>query len=184
MARRKKSESNGDDTEHGPGHNGAPPELTAEERQALHFRHTREYESALQVKKDAASAFLAVTRRIKAEGGKVSQIKISIALKTPEGEEAFLAEMSERAEVAQWNGVGVQMALFGGDGEEDRTPLIERSRAEGKRAGMRGDPRRAPYQGEAEQEWLAGHAEGQEILVSTNMKRGASADEIQLDDAA
>lgn len=166
MARRKKAET-ATSNEPGKGHNNPP--LNDAERQALHFRHVKEYEGALAVKKKGDADLKNCAKRIKAEGGSVKAIKLSIELATPEGESAFRARLAEQQEVAAWNGVGIQVDMFA----DERQPAEDRAFEEGKRAGMKGEDRKPPYDPSVpqHQKWLEGYGEGNAVLASEGFKR-------------
>jgi hypothetical protein len=135
--------------------------LRDDERQALHFRHVREFEAAQAIKKAADNDFKSVKDRIKDEGGSIGAIELTLKLRTEEGQEAFKAMMAEQAEVAKWNGVGVQIELFG----KDADPIYE----DGKRAAMNDEPAKPPghLAQKAQQRWLSGHADGRVALNAT-----------------
>lgn len=147
---------------------GAPPQigaLTDEQRQALHYQHCAQYEAAIATKKKADAAIKNVGKIIKAEGGSVDQVKKTLLARTPEGETELRREMAETLEALRWSGVevGETAELF----PEDRTPSIERARAEGKRAGLAGQPAKPPHDPNTEQyrAWMEGHGEGQTVLA-------------------
>lgn len=153
----------------GDNSNGAKPELTDAERQALHFQHVKTYQKALGAKKDADAKFKNACKVIKAEGGSVRAVKLTIDLQTPEGEAAFRARMAEEAEIAGWNGLGVQIDLFA----DERQPAEDRAFEEGRRAGMKGEPKKPPYDPSVPQygKWMDGHAEGNAVLASEGFKK-------------
>lgn len=151
----------------GEGHNSKP--LTDAERQALHFRHVKEYERELAAKKKADADLKNTAKRIKAEGGSVAKVKGSIELQTPEGEAAFRARMADMAEVALWNGVGIQVDMFA----DERQPAEDRAFEEGRRAGMKGEARKPPYDPSVPQyaKWMDGYTDGNAVLASEGFKR-------------
>lgn len=132
--------------------------LREDERQALHFRHVREFEASQAEKKRVDSDFKSVKDRIKEEGGSISAIELTLKLRTEEGQAAFKAAMAEQAEVARRNGVGVQVEMFG----KDVDPIHE----DGKRAAMNDEPCKPPAHlaQKAAQRWIGGHAEGRVAL--------------------
>lgn len=156
------------------GHNS---ELTDDQKQALHFRHTTEFEEAEKAKKDATTNFLNVSKRIKAEGGSVKAIKRGIALRTPAGEAAMKAEIEEALRIARWHGVAVgeQGALFP---DIDRAPATEKAENEGKRDGMQGKPRTCPYDTSTDQyrSYFKGYDIGQTLLMNSGFKKPAAPD--------
>lgn len=144
--------------------------LTDEQRQALHLnQHVPTYERALAKKKTADAEFKNACKLIKAEGGSVKKVKLSIELRTPEGEEAFRARLAEDAEVAAWNGLGIQVDFFA---DED-TPSDDKAFANGKRAGLAGEPAKPPHDPSTSQyrRWMEGHSEGNGILATQGFKK-------------
>lgn len=141
-------------------------ELTEAERQALHFRHCREYEVALAAKKKTDADLKNVGKRIKAEHDSVAKCKKTIDLRSPEGEAKLKAEIAETAECLRWAGVivGESKDLF----PEDRTPAVERAFNEGRRAGLDGQVCKPPHDPSVPQyqHWIDGWQEGQGALMS------------------
>jgi hypothetical protein len=158
----------------GPGHNS----LSDKDEQALHFVHVRDYEKALAEKKTADANFKNVAKRIKAEGGSVDDVKLTIQLRSPEGEKALKELMERQLRVARWNNlpVGTQAALF----DEDRRPIEERAAAEGKKAGMEGKtlevPNIYPPDSPAGQAFIKGWHEGQAAIFNIKPKDKPSAE--------
>lgn len=146
----------------GVGHNSGEVPLTADQKQALFFRHVRERKPLMETLNKAVSALRNYDKRVKAEGGSVRKIKYAIQLETPEGEAAMKAQIEEMAEVAVWMGA-TQMEMFG---LPDRTPSVDRAHAQGRAAGFAGekpeswggghDPHTAQYQ-----RWIEGYREAQ-----------------------
>lgn len=169
MARPKGAKNKAKDSggEPGQGHNSTP--LSDAERQALHFRHVKEYERELAAKKKADADLKNTAKRIKAEGDSVAAVKLTIELHTPEGEAAFRARMAEQAEVAAWNGVGMQVDMFA----DERQPAEDRAFEEGRRAGMKGESNKPPYDPSVPQHtrWLEGYSDGNAVLASEGFKR-------------
>jgi hypothetical protein len=145
----------------GEGHNVAG--LSDAQRQALHLsQHVPSYEKALAVKKKADADFKNTCKLIKAEGGSVKSVKLTLELRTPEGEAAFRVRMAQETEVAVWNGVGIQVDMFA----DERQPAEDKAFEAGKRAGMAGETAKPPHDPSTKQHarWLDGHAEGQAVL--------------------
>lgn len=137
--------------------------LSDAQRQALHLsRHVPDYEKALAVKKKADNDFKNTCKVIKSEGGSVDQVKMTISLRTVEGEQAFRDNLAAMQEAAEWNGVGVQIDLE----FNLRQPADDKAFDAGKRAGLAGESARAPYDPGTSQakRWLEGHADGQAVL--------------------
>lgn len=145
-------------------------ELTEGERQALHYRHCREYEVALAAKKKSDAEIKNVGKRIKAEHDSVAKVKKTIEARSPEGEAKLKAEIAETAEVLRWSGVSVgeTAELF----PEDRTPGVDRARAEGRRAGLDGQAAKPPHDPSVPQygAWMDGWQDGQGELASAFQK--------------
>ncbi len=129
----------------GPGHNGPPPPLTDEQRQALFFQHKRKYSAALAIKKEADAAFKNACKKAKAELGPsaVDSIKDALLLETPEGAALIEANIRRQAEIAKWMAVpfGKQADMFDGD----MMPAVDRAKAEGRRDGLAGKTLAPPY---------------------------------------
>lgn len=164
MARPKKDKTNGgaDAQPSSPpssGHNA----LTPEQEQALHLNvHVPLYEKFLAAKKKADADFKAKCKEIKSEGGSIDAIKLTVQLRTPEGEQAFRDQMALHNQVAAWNGLGIQVDMDYGE----REPAEDRAYGEGKRAGMKGERASPNYDPSTDQAqaWLRGHADGQAVL--------------------
>lgn len=179
-----KEQPNGSATkqEAGPGHNGAPAELTDEQRQALFFQHKKKYSAALAAKKAADVALKNVCKLAKSELGDdaVPSIKDALLLETAEGEVEFRARVERQMRVARWMGmpVGAQGNLFE---ENDRTPAADKAFADGKRAGLAGETAKPPHDPSTEQygRWMEGHAEGQAVVAKgfTPLEQAAAGDD-------
>jgi hypothetical protein len=146
-----------------------------EERQATFYRHTGEYEKALEKKKAADAAFKNVCKIIKTEGIQIEDIKTAISLKDPAGS-AILRDLIERQlRVARWMNapVGTQFSMLD---EVDRTPIDERAYEAGKRAGLAGDPATPPrsYTGELITKWTEGFNEGNAVLAQGIKEKNAA----------
>ncbi len=125
----------------GPGHNSGA--LDDEHLQALHIsNHLPLYERALKAKKDADATFKNACKTIKSEGGSIEDIKLTIQLRTPEGEALLKARIEAQMRTARWAGVaiGTQADMFA----PDPRSLRERAFDEGKRAGLAGEPLNIP----------------------------------------
>jgi len=161
MARKKK------------GDGASAPKVTAEQMDddqlySLTEQHRKTYEVRLAAKKAADKALTDYGKIIKADLGPkgLQDIKDLIALSTPEGEAAMKADMQRQARVMRWMNIpiGTQGALF----EDDRTPLVERAYAEGKRQGLAGERQDNPHHvtTDAHREHNRGYADGQTALAS------------------
>ena len=156
------------------GHNGGPKvELTEEQRQALFFnQHLPKYKAALAAKKEADRILKQVCKIAKAELGEnaVGDIKLAIEAETPEGEAAIKARMESQARLLRWLGlpVGEQGTLF----PTDLTPAVDKARADGKRAGFKGETCSPPHDPSVPQHaaWIEGWHDGQAVLVQTKLR--------------
>lgn len=160
----------------GADHNHKQPHVAKEpldddQLQALFFKHKAEYEKALKAKKAADAEIKLVAKRLKAEGTKLSDVKVAIALESPEGEADLRDKIERELRVARWLGlpVGTQLSLLD---ETDRTPSDERAFEEGKRSGLKGEPASPPrgFAGANTQHWMRGHAEGNAVLLSKGIR--------------
>lgn len=160
------AKGNGDGAATGPQLSN---ELTDDQRAALTFQHKKTYEKLLAAQKAAVKALKDLGKEIKADLGKgaLQDIKDLIELESPEGEDKLKEEMERRARVMRWMGmdVGTQAEMFGAT---DRRPVTEKAFAEGKSAGLKGEPFRNPYH-----QTNPGHAEyarGYEVGQNTVMQ--------------
>lgn len=153
-----------------PGDNGGPGAMTSDERAALHFSHVRKFQAAKGDVDDARKELNRIKKLIQKEGGSVKQCEITILLQTEDGEKAFRARIESELQVAEWNGVGVQLGLFG---EVDRTPAADRHFADGKRAGLKAERRTPPNQVPQihHNDWLSGYDVGQEANQQAFIKQ-------------
>ena len=137
--------------------------LRDDERQALHFRHVKEFEASLLKENDAKKAHKKIKDRIKEEGGSIKALELTLALRTEDGQQAFQASMAEQVEIAKWNGVGVQLGMFSEQASNDA--IYE----DGKRAAMQDEPAKPPshLSQKPAQRWLAGFNAGRTALNVT-----------------
>lgn len=151
-----------------PGHNV----FSEENEKALHLsNHVPAYERALKAKKDADADFKNVCKTIKAEGGDIEDIKLTISLRTPEGEKKFKERLERQRRIAEWNNlpIGQQGWLL----DEDRRPLVERAFKDGEKAGLEGGDCRPPHapQTEAADAWIQGWQKSQAVLAAGFKKK-------------
>ncbi|TCU34070.1 hypothetical protein [Rhizobium azibense] len=151
-----------------PGHNG----ISEDQARALHLsNHVPAYERALKAKKEADAAFKNVCKVIKSEGGNVDDIKLTIKLRTPEGEKEFKELLDRQRRVAEWSNlpIGSQGWLL----DEDRRPITERAGKDGEKAGLEGKDCAPPHAAgtEAYDAWVNGWHAGQAML-SSGFKKG------------
>jgi ribosome modulation factor len=147
----------------GKDHNG----FDETKAKALHLsNHVPAYEKALKAKKDADANFKNVCKTIKSEGGSIDDIKLTIKLRTPEGEKEFEEDLKRQLRVADWNNlaIGQQGNLFG----PDRQTLEEKAFKEGEKAGLEGKDAKPPYSAENPgfQQWMEGWHKSQKILAA------------------
>lgn len=143
-----------------------PGELTDDQKAALFFQHAKQYEKALDTKKQADAAFKNVCKLIKSEGSSVEEIKL--AAMSPEALDAKIrAEIERSQRLSRWLGmpVGTQISLLD---EIDRTPSTDKARADGKRAGLAGLDASPPFAKHLPQaqDWLDGWHEGQAVVAA------------------
>jgi ribosome modulation factor len=146
---------------------GSNSKLSDQQEQALHFgNHVPAYEKALAAKKKADADFKNVCKTIKSEGGSIESIKLTIKLRTPEGEKEFKEMIERQRRIAEWNNlaIGQQGWLL----DEDRRPLTERAFAEGRKAGLEGKDCKPPHapNTEAYEAWIKGWQDGQASLAA------------------
>lgn len=159
-----------DATAPGPGHNG----LSDDDLQALFWQHKRAYGEALARKKEADAKFKNACKTAKAElgDGAVDDIKTAIELETEEGEAKISDRLRRILRVSRWAGasIGTQFDMF--DEGVDKTPADDRAFAEGKRDGLKGEPRKTDYHPSTSQyrRYMDGYQVGQESLVRSKIK--------------
>ena len=131
--------------------------LTEDQERALHFIHVGEYDDAQRAVKLTMAARKTTIARIRSEGGNIEQIKASIELETPEGEERVITSIKLKSKAARWAGVGLQLDLF----DQDRADATQQYEL-GKTAGLKGiNP------DNDNQDWLTGWHAGQDALTAT-----------------
>ncbi|MGE0575427.1 MAG: hypothetical protein AB7F22_10475 [Reyranella sp.] len=179
MARKAKNDD-GETTDeaNGVGHNSG--DMTEEQRKALTFSHKRLYEKALAAKKAADADLKNAAKRAKAELGDdaVALIKDMIALEGDDGEEKIKAAIDRQRRAAEYMGLplGAQLTMFD---EPDRTPAVDRARAEGQRDGMQGKSLVNPYAPELEQHaaYAEGWHDGQKAIFNLKPLEDAAEDD-------
>lgn len=155
----------------GIGHNS---EMTEEQRQALAIHHKAAYEAKLAAKKKADADFKNACKLAKAEinwTDGVALIRDMILAETEEGEAELRARMNRAMLAAKYMAapLGSQFDMF----DEDRTPAVDRARAEGRRDGMADKPLVNPYDPSVPQnnEYAEGWHEGQKARADAQRKR-------------
>ncbi len=143
-------------------------EMSDEQRAKLTFQHKEKYSRILQTKKDADTALRNFGKEIKSDLGAkgLADIKDMIELESPEGEQKLKDDMNRRARVMRWMAmpVGSTVDMFA----DDRRPITEKAKAEGKKAGLAGDRHDNPYHqtNDGHAAWNAGFIEGQDVILA------------------
>lgn len=153
--------------------------LTDVQRQHKHFEHVKAYENADAVKKRADKGLAQVKKLIEAEGGSVKAVKLAIELKSDKGEKTFNVRLAEMAEVCRWNGVGIQLDLFG----KQKKSVAEHFREAGKRAALNDEARKPPDSlGQKDADvWMQGFDEGRTALNAERAQGFKSVGEVAAD---
>jgi len=141
--------------------------LNDEQEHALTQHHSEKYKKLLELKKTAAANLKNGCKLAKAEGVSLKQIKEYIDYQTEEGQERLREDLARKQKVARWAGlpVGTQINFLE---EIDRTPIDERTREDGKRAGLKGEKCEAPRHvpGNLISAWVEGWTAGQAVLAA------------------
>lgn len=105
------------------------------EEKKLFLANLAEFEALVEKANRVRNLQQKFGKTVKAEGFKMSQFKLAVALKTPEGEAALKATIATDLRTAQYMGVdiGGQIGLFL---EEPKVSATERAYAEGQTAAM------------------------------------------------
>lgn len=140
--------------------------LTDEQEHALTQHHATVYENKLKAKKEADAAFKNACKVAKAEGVSLKQIKEYISYQTEEGQQKLREDLARKQKVARWAGIpiGTQLNFLE---EIDRTPIDERMKEDGKRAGLKGEQGKPPNHCPPNlySAWMEGWHDGQRILA-------------------
>lgn len=147
----------------GAGHNANNDDV----QKGLHFKsHIPDYERALQAKKDADANFKNVCKRIKSEGGDIEDVKLSIQLRTPEGEKKFKALIERQRRIAEWSNlpIGQQGWLL----DNDPRSIEEKAFADGEYAGLNNVDAKPPYDPSSpgHDAWMKGWHKSQQTLAA------------------
>ena len=160
------------------GHNS---ELTPQQRRALRVHHLTllsNVDAEMKPWKDRRKQIRALA---KADGFKLADLDAAYRLMNMEDQSIFVDEIREMIDIAvTFNALppGEQGELFA-----DRRPGDEKAFDEGVIAGLQAIKRKSPdhYQGDAEQQWLAGYDEGQrqsrEALQAAMERRNVANDD-------
>ena len=161
--------------------------MTDEQEHAMLAHHVDSYEKALKAKKAADSELLRVTKLAKAEGVSAKSIKEYISYQTDEGQQKLREDIERKHKIARWAGVpvGTQLSFFE---ETDREPIDDKVRADGKRAGLKGEAGGPPrhYPGNLAVIWEEGYREGQEIQLAKFQQKPddeSEVDDLEIDDS-
>lgn len=166
MTRKKKDDAKANGDQHlAAGHN--KPELTEDEKRVLTYSHKAKLDGiearllAIKTEKRAAEDLA------KSELGKgvVKDIKDLRLLEMPQGNAAMQADIERQLRLARWANAPIgQQFTF----DVDRTPEVERAFELGKTAGLKGEPKKPPYDHSVPQHdsWCHGWDTGYEICLS------------------
>ena len=152
-----------------PGHNAPMADITEDQRQALALQHKKRRIALVEAKDRAVAALRNQKKMEKAELGQDGPALIDdmTALDTEEGEARVKADIERKMRAARYMAapLGNQFGLFD---DEDRTPAVDRARAEGRRAGMEGVACKPPYDPSVPQHaaWIEGWQDGQKALFA------------------
>ena len=153
-----------------PHQNSAP--LTDDQAHALLDQSARSYAKALEAKKRYDAELKLVCKAIKADGVKLSDVKLYIEAATEEGQEAIRKRAEDIARIARWRNfaVGHQADMF-----DEGSPTTNRSFVAGREAGMGGEKAEVPLNYDSEN-WMAGWHAGQEALLTGGIKQTPAED--------
>lgn len=172
MVRPKGSKNHPKNGEPGPGHNGGPPDLTDDQKQALFFQHLKKVRAFKQTIKSTAGQLRAAYKLAKSELGADARkmIEDALALEADDGQVKMEAEIARKAQVARWMGLplGAQPDLFDGNA----MPATDRAFAAGKAARLNGDPLKPPYDPSVPQfnAWAEGWHDGERALIDAQRR--------------
>lgn len=148
--------------------------LSDDQRYSLVEQHRQKYERTLAIKKAADKALQDLGKIIKADLGAegMAEIKAVIEAQSPEGVAAIKARVEQAMRVLRWMNepVGTIHDMFPAT---DRTPLVERAFADGKRQGLAGEKQNNPHHHttEAARQHDLGFAEGQTSLAQKGFSK-------------
>lgn len=151
-------------------------DLTESEKRALLVYGLNEIEGFVEEKDEIVSKIRTSRKRLVAHGFKPKVIDFALRLRKAE-DEAMIEQRRAEIEVARFLGhpIGTQPELP--LNMEDRTPGVDKAKAEGEIAGAEGQTCHPPYAvgSPMEQSWIAGWHEGQATLASAFQKLEAKA---------
>ncbi|MDB5584865.1 MAG: hypothetical protein JWR80_10041 [Bradyrhizobium sp.] len=151
-------------------------DLTEGEKRALLVNGLNEIEDLIEQKDGIVSKIRTSRKRLVSHGFKPKVIDFALRLRRDE-DDVIIEQRRAEIEVARFLGhpVGTQPELP--LNMEDRTPGVDKAKAEGEIAGAEGKTCSAPYAAGSpnEQAWLTGWHDGQAILASAFKKLEAKA---------
>jgi hypothetical protein len=158
-------------------------DLTEAEKRALLVNGLNEIEALIEQKDGIVSKIRTSRKRLVANGFAPNVINFALRLRKDE-DGAVIEQRRAEIEVARFlnHPVGTQPELP--LDMEDRTPGVDKAKAEGEVAGAEGQKCSAPYAAGSpmEQAWLTGWHDGQAILASAFQKLEAKAAEDPAED--
>lgn len=150
-------------------------DLTEAEKRALLVNGLNEIEGLVESKDDIVSKIRTSRKRLVAHGFKPKVIDFALRLRKGE-DDAMIEQRRAEIEVARFLGhpIGTQPELP--LNMEDRTPGVDKAKAEGEIAGAEGQTCISPYvDGPMQQAWLSGWHSGQATITSAFQKLEAKA---------
>ena len=166
-----------------PGHNSF--ELTESEKRALLVQGLAEIEKHIEEKDRVVALIRTSRKRLVSHGFKPKVIDFALRLRKDE-DDVIIEQRRAEIEVARFlnHPVGTQpeLPLV----MEDRTPGVDKAKAEGEIAGAEGKTCSAPYAAGSpnEQSWILGWHDGQATITSAFRKLEAKAAAESEDDEA
>lgn len=152
-------------------------ELTGAERKALLLDGLSKLEDLIETKDAAVSAVRTARKKLVAHGFEPKVIDFALRLRKDD-DDKMIEQRRAEIEVARFlnHPIGTQPELP--LNMEDRTPDVERARAQGEIAGAEGKSRTPPWStgSPQEQAWLDGWSAGQSTLLSAFKKLEAKAE--------
>jgi hypothetical protein len=148
--------------------------ISDDQRYSLVEQHRQTFERLLATKKAADAALRNHGKIIRADLGKygMDEIKGVMEGSTPEGEISIKARIERDVRILRWMQVpiGSMEDLFPAN---DRTPLVERAYADGKRQGLAGGSQNNPHHHTtaAAGEHDRGYADGQQTLATKGFSK-------------
>ncbi len=158
-------------------------ELNESEKRALLAHELNKIEGLEEDKADIAESIKEAKKRLSNYGFSKHQIKFGLTLRKGDDAQMVTQRIAE-AEVARFLGhpIGTQPELP--LDAVDRTPGVDKAKAEGEMAGAEGQTCISPYvDGPMAQSWLQGWHDGQATITSAFAKLEAKAAIVPADDA-